>query len=241
MSIGISAPISPSPAGPSVGEMARQAATLVGLPDHPEALEEAKQGINRGIRELNTRVWSFTRKTNKFTLFANIKTYPLPQDWKRSYGGMYLDEFEKDVSRCKYIAPDELRYFTIDRTTAVGTKLPRVFTVMNPLAKLELEFSVPIPQGDIARTPFFKHYYFSNIPLAVNDTQLMFLPSAAENYLIAASEYFLARKHQPAKAELARSEQDRSFRNLLRDDEATHNEDWQIPGTEFSFGTSGVG
>ena len=74
MTIGISAPITPSPSGPSVGEMARQAATLVGLPEHPEALEEAKQGINRGIRELNTRVWNFTRKQNDFTLFANIKT-----------------------------------------------------------------------------------------------------------------------------------------------------------------------
>ena len=73
MSIGIRAVITPSPIGLSVGEMKRQAASFVGLNDHPEALNEAQNGINRGIRNLNTRVWNFSRKFHTVNLMSAMR------------------------------------------------------------------------------------------------------------------------------------------------------------------------
>jgi hypothetical protein len=98
MSEAIATNWSPSPGNKNFGKLKLEVARYILMPDDPEALDLAGDGITDALRFVNTMEWSWTLATDDITLVADTQDYQGPADFHKPRAAVFLDSNDKPNS-----------------------------------------------------------------------------------------------------------------------------------------------
>ena len=223
MGFGVASTVSPTPKNSSLGELKKQVARYVKMPNDPEALSIAADAINDGIRELNLRVWYWGLTYQDITLVAEQADYSTNQDFKAGFWAEFLKSNGDPGGGCAQYDPDTF-WKTYPRSTQSGK--PCAYTVINHTDTSTLSLNKKPNSAFVNEYPTLRLRYFRRHQLLTQDGDRIVGPSEAELFLSWYAKWILATTFDPQLAVLAERQKEITWRKLRVDDNEHHFHNW---------------
>ena len=222
-------PWTPTPAASTLTTLQQVVAKYVLSPDDTEAQSLATEGLNEGVRRLNSRTWNWMLASEDVTLSASTADYVLSSNAAKKIRSVeLLDSAGKVRSMIPYMDGKTFQTRYPDRS-ADGE--PQFYTAFNLIANGTVTLSSPASAGFIGTYPHMRVWSFRRVSAysATSDTltTLGHAPSEVERFVVwTACAYVSARYLQGGDPKLALAIRmaDDAWTQLLADDKV--DADW---------------
>lgn len=201
-----------SPGQRSLSSLATEVARYVKMPNIPEALQVAKDGINEGIRRLNMVNWEWSLTYQDLTLVADTADYDLAARFRASRMMELLDANGKTLTApLSFLTPREFSLCYPNRTQSGS---PGAYTAFAVHESGQISFSCPLSAGFVSQYPTARLWYYQRVAYLTSDSDVVDAPSEVESFLVYIGKAEVASVFDEAKERSARANAEDVWRKL---------------------------
>jgi hypothetical protein len=169
--------------------MKTEVARFVKAPNSTEILGVAGDGINDGIRRMNTRIWEFNLTSEEITLVADQKEYDVNATLKLPRHVELLNSSDVAQERVSYMPPKEFLTRFQDRS---GSGQPTHYTVLNPRNYGQMTFNIAPTAGLLNNYPKIRHWYYRYIQTLSTASDTLAVPNDVERVILWSAKQYVA-------------------------------------------------
>jgi hypothetical protein len=173
---------SQTPAGTTLANLKIEIARFVKAPTSAEILGVAGDGVNDGIRFMNTRVWEFNLTSEEIATVADQKEYDVDATCKLPRHLEALDASDVALRRIPYMPPKTFLSVFPNRTGS--SNAPMAYTVFNPYNYGQLSLSFAPTSAFVAAYPKFRHWFYRYIQFPASDSDVIDVPNDVERVIV---------------------------------------------------------
>jgi len=166
MASGVPASGVTEPSNSTFNQLKSRVAASVGMGGQQRALDLAGDGINNGIRRVNSKLWSWLLTTADITTVADQANYneddSVPGDFKAPRSMLLLDSSSNESSRLVWLLPKDFDNLWLDRRNSGE---PRTYTVHNIHDNRTLSLSAAPTAKWVAAYPTMRLRYYKRLGL----------------------------------------------------------------------------
>lgn len=212
---------SPSPGNKTFGELKSEVARYVGMPDSPEGLVIAGDGLTDAIRQLNMNVWDFTLAKFDVDLAANQYVYDGPADFHKPRHAVFLDATSGIMGTCGWQDPKEFQAAEVSHSSSSN---PNYYTVYNSSIDGQLELDNAPDSQFVTDNPTLRLRYYRYIAYPVNQDDVISVPAQVESFITWHAKSYIASIFAPDKQGPADTRAQRAWKALIKD--SRRSSDW---------------
>ena len=181
---------SQTPTGTTLTNLKIEIARFVKAPTSAEVLGVASDGVNDGIRFMNTRPWEFNLTSEEITTVADQKEYAVSAECKLPRHLEALNSADVSLRRIPYMPPKSFLSAFPNRT---GTgSAPVAYTVFNPFNYGQLSLSFAPTAAFVAAYPKFRHWFYKYIQFPADNSDVIDVPNDAERVIVWKAKLYVA-------------------------------------------------
>jgi hypothetical protein len=180
---------SQTPAGTILTNLKIEVARFVKAPTSTEVLGVASDGIDDGIRFMNTRPWEFNLTSEEITLVADQKEYDVGATVKLPRHVEALDSSDVASVRIPYLPVKDFLLGFQDRSQS---SQPLAYTILNPYNYGQMTFSGAPNAAFVAKYPKIRHWFYRYIQFPASDADVIDVPNDAERVIVWKAKLYVA-------------------------------------------------
>ena len=166
-----------------------EVARYVKAPSSAEVLAVAGDGINDGVRRMNSRPWEFNLDSIELTLVGAQKEYDIEGDFKLPRHMELLNSSNVAERRVAYVP---LKHFLSVFGDRVGAGDPRAYTIINPRNHGQITFDRAPSTDYVARYPKARLWFYRYLGVLSNASDVLLVPNDVERCILWAAKEYVA-------------------------------------------------
>ena len=180
---------SQTPAGTTLTNLKIEVVRFVKAPNSTEVLGVASDGINDGIRFMNSRPWEFNLTSEEIPLVADQKEYAIDATVKLPRHVELLDASDQAQLKIPYLPPKD---FLTRFASRSGSGAPLAYTIFNPYNYGQMSFSVAPSTAFVAAYPKARHWFYRYIQFPSGASDVIDVPNDAERVIVWKAKLYIA-------------------------------------------------
>jgi len=180
---------SQTPAGTTLTNLKTEVARFVKAPNSAEVLGVCSDGINDGIRFMNSRPWEFNLTSELLTLVADQKEYAIDATVKLPRHVECLDSSSVARMRIPYVPVKDFLTGFQDRS---NSGQPLAYTVLNPYNYGQMSFSTAPNAAFVAKYPKIRHWFYRYIQFPSGASDVIDVPNDVERVIVWKAKLYIA-------------------------------------------------
>jgi hypothetical protein len=213
------------PAQRAFSTLKSEAARFVLMPTDTTADSIAGDGINDGIRRLNTRPWEWAIQFQEITLTASQDQYEVAARFLAPRSTELLDASGNVME--SNLAYYDAKTFVNDFYDRRMSGDPMAYTVYARHETGTITLDRPCSSGFVSRFPKLRLWYYQRLPYLSGASDVLDAPSEVESYVLWHAKHYLATIYDVSKAGVAKTEREETWMHMVRQNLRLNLTDWR--------------
>lgn len=218
---------SQTPANTLFSALKTEVARFVKAPNSAEVLGVAGDGINDGVRRLNSRIWEWNFTSEEISFVADQKEYDVDDTVKLPRHVEYLNTSDVAQGRILYMPVKQFLLSFPDRT---GSGEPRFYTVLNPRNYGQMTFNQAPSASWLAKYPKARHWFYRYTQTLSTATDTLAVPNDVERVIVWAAKQYVAELYGSSDQVAIATRNYKEAWNEMKKQHRRDDTDWASPG-----------